>query len=444
MLSTELAARVAASWRQLSAPPREVRVGLSGGLDSSVLTHVLGGLRSALGIELSAVHVSHGLVAGSEAWGDVCAELCAALDVRFTVCPVEVDRAHPCGLEAAAREARRTALLRGLDRGVLALAHHRDDQAETILFRALRGSGVKGLAGMRDSVDVGAAARIWRPLLDIPRQLLHDYALRHGLRWIDDPSNADTAFTRNFLRNTILPQLDARFTGASANLARLGRLAGEAEGLLEELADGDLELLSLAGGTRLSYPPALALSSARLRNVLRRLLGQAGLPMPDENRLREVERQFRESGAASGSRIPLGKVALCVYRQHWWLEAATLLVGAVESRSWRGEASVPWCGGVLDFTPVVGQGLAADLLKSAACALQSRHTSARMRLHAGGPSRSLKNLWQEAGVPPWLRDAVPMLWVDGRLAWIAGVGVAAEFQCPSGQAGILPRWSVFA
>ncbi|MBS0346261.1 MAG: tRNA lysidine(34) synthetase TilS [Proteobacteria bacterium] len=409
-----------------------------------MLTHVLGGLRSELGIELSAVHVSHGLVAGSEAWGDVCAELCAALDVPLTVCPVEVDRAHPGGLEAAAREARRTALLQGLDGGVLALAHHRGDQAETILFRALRGSGVKGLAGMRAFVNAGEAARIWRPLLDIPRQLLHGYALRHGLRWVDDPSNADTAFTRNFLRNTILPQLDARFTGASANLARLGRLAGEAEGLLEELADADLALLRVPGGGRLAYLPALALSSARLRNVMRRLLAQAGVAMPDENRLLEVERQFRESAAASGSRIPLGKVALCVYRQYWWLEAATLPVAAVEPRSWRGEASVPWCGGVLDFRPVVGQGLAADLLRSAACVLQPRQAGARMRLHAGGPSRSLKNLWQEAGVPPWLRDAVPTLWIDGRLAWIAGVGVAAEFQCPSGQAGILPCWSVFA
>lgn len=410
-----------------------------------MLTHVLAGLRRELGIGLSAVHVRHGLVAGSEAWSDTCADLCTALDVPLAVCEVQVDRAHPGGLEAAAREARRAALLSRLDGGVLALAHHRDDQAETILFRALRGTGVKGLAGMRDAVDVGVGGRIWRPLLDIPRSVLHAYAVRHGLCWVDDPSNADTTFSRNFLRNDILPQLDGRFAGASANLARLGRLAGEAEVLLEELADSDLDRLRLAGSTQMRRPPALGLSSARLRNVWRRLLAQAGATMPEEGRLREAERQFREDGAASGSRILLGAVALCVYRERWWLEAAAVPVAVSESCLWSGESSLPWAGGVLSFATESGQGLAAGLLMAGVpCRVQRRVAGARMRLHAGSSSRSLKNLWQEAGIPPWLRDAVPMLWVGERLAWIAGVGVAAEFQCPPGEAGIQPCWSVFA
>lgn len=417
---------------------------MSGGLDSCVLTHVLAGLRGELGIEVSAVHVRHGLVAGSEAWSDTCAELCAALDMPLKVCDVRVDRAHPGGLEAAAREVRRSVLLNDLAGGLLALAHHRDDQAETILFRALRGTGVKGLAGMRDVVDAGAGGRVWRPLLDVPRSELHVYAVRHDLSWVDDPSNADTAFARNFLRKDILPQLDERFPGASANLARLGRLAGEAEGLLEALADGDMERLCIPGCMQMLRPPALGLSSARLRNVLRRLLVRAGISMPDETRLREVERQFRADGAASGTRILLDGVALCVYRERWWLETALVPVEAFESRLWNGEASLPWAGGVLDFCAGSGQGLAADLLRAAPCRVGRRTAGVRMRLNVGGPSRSLKNLWQEAGIPPWLRDVVPLLWVGERLAWIAGVGVAAEFQCPPGKAGILPRWSVFA
>lgn len=326
---------------------------------------------------------------------------------------------------------------------MLALAHHRDDQAETILFRALRGSGVKGLAGMRDSVSVAAGGWIWRPLLDVPRAVLHEYAVAHGLRWVDDPSNTDTAFSRNFLRNTILPQLDARFVGASANLARLGRLAGEAEGLLEALADIDLEQLRVPEGGQMRRAPALGLSSARLRNVLRRLLAQSGVPMPEEDRLREALRQFRADGAAAGSRILLGDVALCVYRERWWLEAVPLSVDVPAPHPWRGEAALPWAGGVLNFTTLSGQGLSADLLRSGACTVKSRHVGARMRLHPGGPSRSLKNLWQEAGVPPWLRASAPLLWVGEQLAWIAGVGVAVEFRCPPGEVGILPRWSVF-
>lgn len=408
-----------------------------------MLTHVLAGLQGELGIEVSAVHVRHGLVAGSEAWSDICAGLCVPLSVPLAVREVQVDPAHPGGLEAAAREVRRAALLEGLGGGVLALAHHRDDQAETILFRALRGSGVKGLAGMRDFVHVGAAGRIWRPLLDVPRSVLHAYALRHGLRWVNDPSNTDTAFSRNFLRKEILPQLDGRFAGASANLARLGRLAGEAEGLLEELADSDVEKLRIPGCMQMLRAPALGLSSARWRNLLRRLLVHAGSAMPDEARLREAERQFREGSATSGLRVLLGDVALCVYRQHWWLEAAAVPAEVADFRPWRGEATLPWAGGVLDFSAVSGHGVALDLLMAGPCRIERRATGARMRLSAGGPSRSLKNLWQEAGIPPWLRDAVPMLWVGERLAWIAGVGVATEFACPPGAAGILPRWSVF-
>lgn len=408
-----------------------------------MLTHVLAGLQGELGIEVSAVHVRHGLVAGSEAWSDTCSALCADLGVSLTVRDVLVDRAHPGGLEAAAREVRRAALLDGLGGGVLALAHHRDDQAETVLFRALRGSGVKGLAGMCDFVHVGAADRIWRPLLDVPRSVLHLYALGHGLRWVDDPSNTDTAFSRNFLRNEILPQLDGRFAGASANLARLGRLAGEAERLLEELADSDIEGLRIPGCMQMLRAPALGLSSPRWRNLLRRLLVLVGAAMPDEARMREAERQFREGGAASGSRVLLCDVALCVYRERWWIEAATVPREAADFRPWRGEAALQWAGGVLDFSAASGQGVAADLAKAAPCRVGRRVAGVRMRLNASGPSRSLKNLWQEAGIPPWLRDAVPMLWVGERLAWIAGVGVAAEFRCPPGEAGILPRWSVF-
>ena len=408
-----------------------------------MLTHVLAGLQGELGIKVGAMHVRHGLVAGSEAWSDTCSGLCGLLDVPLTVCEVQVDRAHPGGLEAAAREARRAALLNGLDGGVLALAHHRDDQAETILFRALRGTGVMGLAGMHEAVNVAAGGRIWRPFLGVPRSVLHAYAVRYGLRWVDDPSNTDTAFSRNFLRNEILPQLEGRFVGASANLARLGRLAGEAEGLLEEFADSDLESLRIPGCAQMLRLPALGLSSARLRNVLRRLLVLTGASMPAEARLREAERQFREEAAASGSRILVGDVALCIYRERWWLEAAAAPVEVAECRPWRGEAALSWAGGVLEFGAASGQGLSVSLVMADLCRVGRRTPAARMRLHVGGPSRSLKNLLQEAGIPPWLRGAVPMLWVGERLAWVAGVGVAAEFRCPPGEAGILPRWSVF-
>lgn len=440
MPSTELAARVASSWRQLPPPARRIRVGLSGGLDSTVLLHLLASLRQTLPIELSAAHVQHGLVAGSAAWADDCRCLCEHLGVPLVVCAVQVGRDHPGGLEAAARDARRAALM-ALGDEVLALAHHRDDQAETVLFRAIRGAGVRGAGGMQPFAAAAAGPVLWRPLLDVPRSHLLAYARAHGLAWVDDPSNADSRFSRNFLRNEVLPLLGSRFPGAAAGLARMGRLCGEAAGMLDELAALDLAALHLPASRRFEREATLRLSSARLRNLLRFVLFEGGEAMPDEDRLREIERQLRSPGAVEGLCLPVGSSALCAYREAWWLAPARH-EPAPASLAWHGEPCVPWAGGGVAWCEALGEGLAAAALAGGVCELRRRAGGERMRLRAGGPSRSLKNLLQEAGVPPWLRSDLPLLWVDGRLAWIAGVGVAAEFRCRPGEPGVLPVWSV--
>ncbi|MCK6386699.1 MAG: tRNA lysidine(34) synthetase TilS [Zoogloea sp.] len=442
MPSTELAARAAESWRQLPGQARRIRVGLSGGLDSTVLLHLLASLRQTLPIELAAAHVQHGLVAGSAAWADDCRRLCDGLAVPLVVCPVQVDRRHPGGLEAAAREARRAALV-ALGDEVLALAHHRDDQAETVLFRAIRGAGVRGAGGMRPVAVAGTGPLVWRPLLDVPRSALLAYARAHGLAWVDDPSNADSGFSRNFLRNEVLPLVESRFPGAAAGLARMGRLCGEAAGMLDELAALDLAALRLPGSLRLGREATLRLSSARLRNLLRFMLLEAGEAMPDEDRLREIERQLCSPGAVEGLYLPVGGSAVCAYREAWWLAAARH-ERAPASLAWHLEPAVPWAGGVVGWRETMGEGLAAAVLAGGVCDLRCRAGGERMRLRAGGPSRSLKNLLQEAGVPPWLRSDLPLLWVDGRLAWVAGVGVAAEFRCRPGESGVAPEWSALA
>lgn len=440
MPSTDPVALVASNWRQLPPPARHVRVGLSGGLDSTVLLHVLAGLRESLGLVLTAAHVRHGLVSGAGAWADVCGRLCAALDVPLAVCDVKVDRHHPGGLEAAAREVRRAALL-GLGDEILALAHHRDDQAETVLFRALRGAGVRGAGGMRSFFRPGTgSAGVWRPLLEVPRRDLLAYACERGLSWIEDPSNADSRFSRNFLRNDVLPLVEQRFPGASTGLARMGRLCGEASGLLDDLASLDLAAMQLSGSSRLLLAPALALSSARLRNVLRSVLDRAGEAMPEEDRLCEIERQFREAGAVEGARMPVGASAICIYRDCWWLEAVRL-VPCPARLGWDGKSPIDWAAGTLSFSPGTGQGIAVLALAGRACELRARAGGERMRLHAGAPSRSLKNLLQEAGIPPWQRASLPLLWIGGELAWIAGVGAAAEFCCPPDAPGVIPVWS---
>ncbi len=439
MLSTELRSIVAAQWRRLPGPFPRLRVGFSGGLDSTVLLHVLAGLREEFGFALGATHVSHGLVAGSGAWGAHCRAVCTRLGVAFEERAVTVDRRHPGGLEAAAREVRRQALSPPGDEALLVLAQHRNDQAETVLFRLLRGAGVKGGAGMRPFSPQRGGGAVWRPLLGVPRATLEAYAHEHGLDWIEDPSNGDDGFSRNFLRLRVLPLLETRFPAAVATLARSARLLDECAGLLEDLADLDLAAMRLPDG-RYAVASAWALTSPRLRNVLRRVLALAGECAPDEECLAELERQFRLPSAQQGWRGELAGVAVCVYRAAWWVEGPRP-DEVPQALGWSGQPVVDWWGAPLSFTPVEGVGLTAARLAAGTCQLRRREGGERMALQPGGPSRSLKNLFQEAGVPPWLRQDLPLLWVDGQLAWVAGVGVAAAFRCPPGEAGVLPQWT---
>ncbi|HNI48510.1 MAG TPA: tRNA lysidine(34) synthetase TilS [Zoogloea sp.] len=440
MQSTELVDQVARSWRRLPAPARKrLRVGLSGGLDSSVLLHVLASVRRAEGFGLSAVHVHHGLVPGADRWGRHCGVFCANLDVPLRVVDVVVDRESPAGIEAAARMARRAALL--AEGGVVALAHHRDDQAETVLFRAVRGAGVRGLAGMRE-IQSQSDGLVWRPLLNTSRAELEAYARAVGLVWIEDPSNMDHAHTRNYLRHELMPRLSVRFPGSVGTLARLGRLAGEASDLLDEMANEDRARLSCSdGSTRLAYAASLHLSSARWRNLLRSLLVDADPILPDEDRLREAERQFRSVGAPQGLRCRLGTQALCVYRDRWWLEGDSRDEGTPEGLALTSLAALRWAGAALDFRAVTGAGIMRAALIGAPVRIDRRRGGERLSLHPAGPSRTLKNLFQEAGIPPWLRPRLPVLWVGDRVAWVAGVGVAGEFRCPADAPGVVPEWN---
>ncbi len=173
---------------------------------------------------------------------------------------------------------------------------------------------------------------------------------------------------------------------------------------------------------------------------MRHLLAGAGELLPDEDRLRETERQFRGDAAAAGLRLPVGGTAICVYRDDWWL-APLQRAPLPTACAWRGEPALAWAGGRVAFVAAAGQGLAAAAIAALPGELRPRAGGERLRRQPGGPSRSLKNLLQEAGVPPWLRDEAPLLWLGGRLAWLGGVGVAAEFACPPAEPGVVPVWS---
>lgn len=275
-------------------PADRLTVGLSGGIDSVVLLHALAALRPA---GLAAVHVHHGLSPHADRWAEFCCDFAQRLGVSCVCTRVEVELGSADGLEAAARRVRHGVFAK-LDADWIVLAHHRDDQAETLLFNLLRGTGLAGAAAMRPR-----RGKLLRPLLDIGRAEIECYAEHHGLEWIEDESNRDTRHTRNFLRHRILAPLAQRFGAVAQNLAAAAARFAEAQELLDALARLDL------GGSE-DFPVAVAalqaLPEARARNVLRFLLAQRGVKIPNEARLREALRQMLEAGIDRHPAVKLG------------------------------------------------------------------------------------------------------------------------------------------
>jgi tRNA(Ile)-lysidine synthase len=271
-------------------PDERLCVGLSGGCDSVVVLHLL----SQLGFSgrLSAIHVHHGLSPNADHWALFCAEYCRKLGVPLTVEKVTVDRKNGLGLEAAARQAR-YAVFAESAADCLLLAQHRGDQAETVLFNLLRGTGVTGAAAMPVERHFGRL-RLLRPLLGVCRSEIEAYAQAKNLAWVEDESNTDLSLTRNYLRHQVLASLSQRFPGAEVALAQAATNFAEAAVLLDELAELDWRLASEGDALHLSVLRRLSLP--RLKNLLRYHLRQLGWRVPVATRLDEFVRQLQSAG----------------------------------------------------------------------------------------------------------------------------------------------------
>lgn len=418
-------------------------VGLSGGRDSVALLHALAQLRDEFRFDLSALHVHHGLNPGADRWAEFCARLCDALAVPFRCTRVVVDRACGQGVEAAARSARYAAYA-ALDVDWVALAHHRGDQAETVLHNLLRGAGLRGLSGMPGERAIAPAGRprLVRPLLGVPRALIEDYVREQALEWVEDHSNLDMGYTRNWLRNEILPALARKFPSAESALTRTAALAAEAEALLDALARADFAAAAPAG--RLRLDALRALDPPRARNLLRLVLREAGVAMPDAARLAELQRQLGEIGRDTRFEFDFGCVELRCHAG----ELHVIEREAGRGAAWDGDLRVPWAGephlewpgGQVLFESAIGCGFSADRVSGRACHLAARRGGESIQPDPRRPRRSLKHWYQELGVPPWERAARPILWCGDAVVWVPGIGVDVGFACEPGQPGCLPKW----
>jgi tRNA(Ile)-lysidine synthase len=437
--------RKSPSRRFASLAPRDaVCVGFSGGLDSTVLVDLMARHGRETGRAVSAVHVHHGLSPNADAWAAFCERFCAERGIPLTIERVRIDRDSPEGLEAAARAAR-YAIYARREEPVVALAHHLDDQAETVLLQLLRGTGLKGVAAMPEMRELpGSRVQIFRPFLAFARAALLEHAEAAGLEWIEDESNASSVHDRNYVRNDVAPLLDARFPGWREALSRFSRHAAGAQELLDALGRDDAP----DAEGRLDFGPEpmfihRPLADERRANALRSFLERNALPMPASARLQEMTRQIYDARDDAQVRIEHAGVALVRHRNRVYIESRPWddEPWRVE---WRGQSEVALGGerGHVRFEAVVGQGIEAARVNAGEWHFGPRAGGERIRLAPGQPTRTLKNLLREKSLSQWQRQHFPCLFHDGRLVWMNGVGIAAEYACPEGARGLEPRWIV--
>ena len=400
-------------------------VAFSGGVDSTVLLHALAGTREQHPGEIVAIHIDHGLHPDSGDWAIHCRQFADNLGVSYISCPVKVDDGLRCGPEAAARQARYAMLQRQVQEGDCVLsAHHEDDQAETLLLNLLRGSGVAGLAGIGAAQKFGRG-RLLRPLLGVSGEAIEAYAKRHELDWIDDPTNANIRFDRNFLRQEIVPRLATRWPAVAARLRQSADLASEASGLLKDLAD--IDLAAMGSPPRLDIAMLQALSTERQRNLLRRAINLCGLPPAPATRLLQAVRELIPAREDAQPLVNWPGAELRRYRNYLYVMPAMPELPDQPAQLLRPEASLdlgPGMGQLL-LRPDVDGGINPGL---ATAGLRVRYRSGGEEIRPAGHdcTHKLRKLLQQEGIVPWMRMRLPLLYAGENLVAVADLWIAEE------------------
>jgi tRNA(Ile)-lysidine synthase len=442
-LVTDAVARAAECWK----PDANVCVALSGGLDSTVLLHSLATLRQqqAAGWTLSAHHVHHGLSVHADKWAAHCESLCTSLGVPLTVERVVVDQQAGIGIEAAAREARFASLDR-VKANIVVMAHHAQDQAETLLLQLLRGAGPAGMAAM-PATD----GRYERPLLAVPKAAIRDYAKQFALSWIEDESNLDNRFARNRLRNLVWSELVAAFPSAETTLVRAAQHQADVSQLLDELAQ--IDAVDCICENTLALPAFNAQSDARRANLLRFWLRTNGIEAPATTTLHDWLRQLRSVAdeqavelrgfaSSAGRSVTASATAIRVYRDRAYLCGETRFW---QPAPWHGEAALELRSnavmvGQVGFRPEARSESIRGPRPGEQWLVRSRREGDAIALSGRSGHVALKNVFQQAGVPPWLRLTWPLLTCNDQLVSVISIATAKAFTVAPGEWGVICEW----
>jgi len=416
--------------------PRRYLIALSGGCDSIALLQAMAVVRDELSAELAAVHINHGLQADAAAWAVHCAKVCQQLDVPLTQVALNLEINKGDSLEAAAREARYRAIREHMVAGdMLLTAQHQDDQAETVLLQLLRGSGPSGLAAMPQLTSFGTGFHA-RPLLTFTQKQLHKYAVEQGLLWVEDDSNQDRRFDRNFLRQEVMPILAQRWPAVSRTLSRSARHCAEAQQLIDSMAIEDLKKIELPEGT-LSIRELTALSAPECRAVLRAWIQRDGFQLPDTQHLDRIQTEMLQ---AAPDREPLVAWQGCEirrYRDQLFVMPPLTPHNPELVLDWDGQSTLPLPANLGVLT--IGQGdkgIDPAKWQSGQIKIRFRQGGERCQLAGRKHSHSLKKLMQDKGLPPWERGRIPLIYIDDQLAAVGDLWVCEPFSTTPNQSGV--------
>ena len=431
--------------RQVQTPRRgaaaTVALALSGGRDSMALLDLLARLVSTRGTGIRrvvAIHVHHGLSRNADAWVAHCEAECERLSVPLIVRHVEVKR-RGRGIEAAAREVRYAALAeaaREADARIVMTAHHRDDRLETFLLQWMRGAGLDGLAAFPAARVFDGDLQLLRPLVDVARADLERYVEMHAISYVDDDSNDDASLLRNAVRRDVLPRLDVLRPGFRAAAARSVDLIAEGAEAMRTVAASDLTACADGAPEGMLWLDRLAtLPAARQTGVLRAWLADQGLEAPSRARLLEVLEQAHHARSDARLLVRLGSHEVRRYRGLLLLKRADDDSRDSFVLQWQTEDEIPvpsW-GGVLKFTEVNGEGFDPEWLRAEPLEVRPRGGGERFKPHPARPSKTLKRLFQDAGIAEFERGRLPLLWRDGELIFVASLGGDVRFTDRNGE-----------
>ena len=419
---------------------KSMTVALSGGVDSVVLLHLLYELQKTHHFTLNATHVNHGLSKNADKWVKFCEKLCTQLSVPLDVHYVKLPQKKSLGIEGEARGLRYEKLFQSKS-DLIVLAHHADDQAETFLLQLIRGAGVKVLSSMAHFDD---ARKLWRPLLNTSRSDIEKYSKQYKLKWIEDESNLNIDFDRNFIRTKVLPILKNRFNHIIKVIYRSSTHLAEAQDLLDDLAKLDLKnhLKSINYKHKLKVNTLNKLSHSRAKNVLRYWLEINGQLMPSKDLLDELLRQVLHAKKDAELKIELSKeFEIRRYKDEIYLVKKNQYVQKKYEIVWQGESEILLPNGQqLKFKKVKGRGISLEKMKNKKLMISDRKGGEFFKPDSKRPTKKVKQFLQESNLPPWEREKLPLIFVDNDLVFLPNFGVDINWQTKPKEDGLVLTW----